>query len=62
MGRKETITSIVKNKWVWAASAIVFGLIIVLIGFATDSEIAILGVLLVLGGVYGLLFAGGILR
>ena len=62
MGRKETITSIVKNKWVWAASAIVLGLIIVLIGFATDSEIAILGVLLVLGGVYGLLFAGGILR
>lgn len=60
MKRKETITSIIKNKWVWAASAIVFGLIIVVIGFATDSEIAILGALLVMGGVYGLMFAGGL--
>ena len=60
MERKETITSIVKNKWVWAASAIVFGLIIAVIGFATDSEIALFGALLVMGGVYGLMFAGGL--
>lgn len=55
MKRKETITSIVKNKWVWAASVIVFGLIITVIGFATDSEILFLGIVLAWCGVLGLI-------
>ena len=57
MKRKETIISIIKNKWVWSALAIVIGVIISVHGFATDSPISILGVLTALGGISGLLYA-----
>lgn len=55
MKRKETITSIIKNKWVWAASVIVIGLIIAVTGFAADSGIGILGICLAWAGVLGLI-------
>lgn len=60
MKRKETIISIIKNKWVWSALAIVIGVIILVHGFATDSDIAILGFALAAGGVVGLPFAAGL--
>lgn len=59
MKRKETIISIIKNKWVWSALAIVIGVIILVHGFATDSIIALLGTLIALGGIIGLLSAAG---
>ena len=58
--RKETITSIVKNKWVWASLPIVIGVPILVHGIATESYIGFLGFFLVMGGVYGLMFAGGL--
>ena len=55
MKRKETITSIVKNKWVWAALPIVLGVIILVISTKTKSDIGYLGAVLVMGGVLGLI-------
>ena len=55
--RKETIISIIENKWFWSGLAIVIGLVVTVIGFSADVEfIAIIGILLILGGVYGLIF------
>ena len=58
MKRKETITSIIKNKCVWSAVAIVIGLIIMADGFARESAIAVLGLNLVLFG--GIGFVSGL--
>lgn len=60
--RKETITSIIKNKWVWSGLAIVIGVIILVLGIMAESNIGFLGFFLVIGGVCGLMFAGGFLR
>ena len=58
MKRKETITSIIKNKWFWIGLAIVIGLIIMADGFARESAIAVLGLNLVLFG--GIGFVSGL--
>ena len=55
MKRKGTITSIIKNKYVWSALAIVIGVIIIVHGFAADSMISLLGVYFALGGIMGLI-------
>lgn len=61
MERKETITSIIKNKWVWSALAIVIGVVVAAVGFAADVFFAgITGFGLIIGGIYGLMFAGGL--
>ena len=59
--RKETVTSIIKNKWVWSALAIVIGLILAPVGISADEEfVGIAGFGLIIGGIYGLMFAGGL--
>lgn len=59
--RKETVTSIIKNKWVWSALAIVIGLILAPIGISADAEfVGLAGFGFIIGGIYGLMFAGGL--
>ena len=61
MKRKETITSIIKNKWFWIGLAIVIGLVVTTVGFAADVNfIKIIGGCFIYGGVMGLMICGGI--
>lgn len=61
MERKETITSIIK--WVWSALAIVIGLVVAAVGIEADVPlVGITGFGLIIGGIYGLLFASGVLE
>ena len=59
--RKETVISIIKNKWVWPALAIVIGLILAPIGISADAIfVGLAGFGFIIGGIYGLMFAGGL--
>lgn len=64
MKRKETITSIIKNKWVWSGLVIVIGFVVASVGFSKGDAYGtgIAGVFLILGGIYGLLWAGGLIE
>ncbi len=55
MKRKETITSIIKNKLVWLGLALVIGIVIAVIGFARGSLIGFLGVVMAMIGLIFLL-------
>lgn len=58
--RKETITSIVKNKWVWCALPIIIGILLVILAcnIRHGSGYGYLGAFMIMGGIYGLMFAG----
>ncbi len=59
LARKDVFVSILKNKWVWAVLPIIIGLVIATLGVNTDSfGVASVGILLILGGVYGLMSIG----
>lgn len=55
--RKETLTSIIKNKRVWSGTAIVIGIIIALLGFSMrhGDDIAGVGGLIAMFGLLGLI-------
>ena len=56
MKRKETITSIIKNKWVWSGLAIVIGLVVASVGWEDDEFWTVMiGIYLIFGGIYGLI-------
>lgn len=59
MKRKETITSIIKNKWVWSGLAIVIGVIILVHGIMTESYTGFLAPFFAMGGIWGLMSAAG---
>ena len=60
--RKETLISVVKNKWVWAAMPIVFGVIMIFMAIYADKGegggYGFLGAFSLIGGMYGLIAAG----
>ena len=60
--RKETLISVVKNKWVWAAMPIVFGVIMIFMAIYADrgegGGYGVLGAFSLIGGMYGLIAAG----
>lgn len=58
--RKETLTSIVKNKWVWAATPIVIGILLMIFAFNMPRDgapYAVLAFFMIMGGLFGLMFA-----
>jgi hypothetical protein len=63
--RSEMAKSVVTNKWFWCAVPIVFGIIFIFICVNTKEEGAQLafggiGAFAIMGGIYGLMFAGGL--
>ena len=63
--RSEMAKSVVTNKWFWCAVPMVLGIIFVLICVNTKEESAQLafgaiGAFAIMGGIYGLMFAGGL--
>lgn len=59
--RNESLKSLAKNKWFWAGSSLGLGAILMLIALATESfEIGLPGGMFLVGGIYGLAFAGGL--
>ena len=57
--RKGIFVSILKNKWVWAVLPIIIGAVTLAIG-KEETGYSMGGIALILGGVYGLMFAGGL--
>ena len=59
-----TIKYLGKNKWFWAALPIVIGFILLVFGFIVGGDAAwlfgFLGFFILMGGLYGLMFAGGL--
>ncbi len=61
--RKETLISIIKNKWVWAATPIVSGILLLILAINMErgeggEGYGVLGVFMIMGGMYGLFAAG----
>lgn len=57
--RKDVFVSILKNKWVWAALPIIIGVVTLAIDKG-ETGYSIGAITLIIGGVYGLMFAGGL--
>lgn len=55
--RKDVFVAIIKNKWIWAALPIIVGAVTL----AIDGN-KIVGIALIVGGIYGLMGAGGLLK
>ena len=63
--RKDALTSIIKNKCVWAATPIVIGILLLIFSINMESgggDYAQLGFYMITGGIVGLLFAGNFVK
>ena len=60
LARKDVFVSILKNKWVWAVLPIIIGAVTLAIDKMENAGYSMGGIILIIGGVYGLMFAGGL--